>query len=119
MKKQIKLAIVGGRNFSDYQYLKRSIDELKEKYDIVEIVSGGANGADTLGERYAKDNKIPTKIFPALWEKYGRSAGFKRNIQIIDECDMVAAFWDGFSKGTKHSIDIARAQQKPVLIFKF
>lgn len=119
MKKQIKLAIVGGRNFSDYEYLKRSINNLRTKYQVIEIVSGGANGADSLGERYAKENKIPTKIFPAQWDIYGRSAGYRRNILIVDECDVVAAFWDGYSKGTKHTIDIARAQDKPVLIFKF
>ena len=119
MKRQIKLAIVGGRDFSDYPYLTSKIDELRQKYTVTEIVSGGAKGADSLGERYAKENHIPTKIFPAQWDVYGRSAGYKRNVLIVEECDMVAAFWDGCSKGTKLTIDIARAQGKTVLIFKF
>lgn len=115
----IKLAIVGGRNFNDYEYLRNSINDLRSQYTVTEIVSGGAAGADSLGERYAKENKIPTKIFLPDWNRFGRSAGYKRNVLIINECDKVAAFWDGYSKGTKHSIDIARAQGKEVFIFKF
>lgn len=106
----IKLAIVGGRTFNNYDILNKYIAQVCQENDftIIEIISGGARGADKLGERYAKDNNIPTRIFPAEWDKYGKSAGFRRNKDIIDACDVCIAFWDGESRGTKHDIDLCR-----------
>lgn len=108
--KPIKLAVVGGRNFCDYEFMKNIL----QWYDIKLIVSGGACGADKLSERYAMENSIPTKIFPAEWEKHGKRAGYLRNVQIVDHCDEVAAFWDGQSRGTKLCIKIAKEAGKPV-----
>lgn len=84
---------------------------------ISEIVSGGARGADSLAERYAQENDIQLTVFPAEWDKYGKSAGYRRNHQIIDYADVVLAFWDGQSKGTKHAIELAEKQNKPVFIY--
>jgi hypothetical protein len=80
------------------------------------LVSGGAKGADTLGERYAKEHNIETKIFLPDWEKYGKKAGFLRNTDIINEAELIIAFWDGQSKGTKDSIDKAFKSEKKLLI---
>ena len=84
----------------------------------ITIISGGARGADTLAEWFARDYNYATKIFHAEWDKYGRSAGYRRNVDIINNCNILVAFWDGTSRGTKHSIDIAKEQGKPVIIFK-
>jgi hypothetical protein len=110
----LKLAIIGSRSFTDYSSFKKRIQYI----NIGEIVSGGANGADSLAEQYAKENNIPIKIFKPNWEKFGKSAGYIRNKQIIDYADQVVAFWDYQSKGTKHSIDISRKQNKLKHIFK-
>ena len=88
------------------------------KHDISVIVSGGAQGADKLAERFAKKYNIPTTIFMAQWIKYGKSAGFIRNKEIIDTCDAVVAFWDEKSPGTKHSLTLAKQQNKPIKIIK-
>ncbi len=114
----IKLAIVGGRTFNDYDILNEHIAKVCQENDftITEIISGGARGADKLGERYAKDNNIPIRIFPAEWDKYGKSAGFRRNKDIIDACDVCVAFWDGESRGTKHDIDLCRSVGKSCFI---
>lgn len=104
----MKLAVVGSRTFIDYSLLKDTL----LRYTITEIISGGASGADALGERFADDFNIPTRIFHPDWKKYGKTAGFIRNVDIVKHCDGLIAFWDGFSKGTKHSIDIARAHNK-------
>lgn len=115
-----KIAIVGSRTFNDYNYLCMIIYYSFIDYDIkpeYEIVSGGAKGADKLAELYAQDHGHRLKVFPALWDLYGKSAGYKRNKQIVDYADVVMAFWDGESKGTKHTIDLAKAQGKPVYIF--
>ena len=83
------------------------------------VVSGGAKGADSLGEEYANANNIPTKIFLPDWDKYGKSAGMLRNSDIINEAEIVVAFWDGESKGCKDAIAKANKLNKKVLIISF
>lgn len=111
----MKVAIIGSRDFDDYNRLKRILD----LYPITLIVSGGARGADYLGEKYAKENNIPTKIFEAQWDLFGKRAGFLRNSDIIENSDMIFAFWDGESKGTKDSLDKAKKLKKTTLIAYF
>ena len=82
-------------------------------------MSGGAKGADALGERYAEIHNIPTKIYYADWKKFGRRAGPIRNVDIINRCDVCVAFWDGQSHGTKHDIDLCREQHKLCIIFNY
>lgn len=104
----MKLAIVGSRGFSNYELLKETL----KKYNIDVIVSGGAEGADSLAEKYALDNNIPLIIFLPDWKQKGKKAGFLRNIKIVEACDGLIAFWDGESRGTKHSIDLAKKNYK-------
>ena len=113
----MKLAIVGSRSFKDTLLLESILDRHKDKVSMV--VSGGAIGADTMGEHWAISNKIPVKIFKPEWEKYGKSAGMRRNELIIKECDICIAFWDGKSKGTKNSIFICEKLNKKVVIIKY
>ena len=108
------IAVIGSRGFNDYDKLKSSLEEYKDK--ATNFVSGGAKGADSLGERWARENNIPVKVFLPDWDKHGKSAGYKRNIDIVDNADIVIAFWDGVSKGTKHSIDLARTKSKELVI---
>lgn len=104
----MKVAVVGSRSIKDYQTVKNILNN----YEITELISGGAIGIDQLAEQYARLNNIPTTIFPAEWDEYGRAAGMIRNIKIISEADEVIAIWDGDSKGTKNSIDQAKRQNK-------
>lgn len=101
----MKVAVVGSRSFEDYALLKKTLDELYP--NITLIVSGGARGADSLSEQYAKEEGIRTLIFKPDWEKHGRAAGFIRNRDIVENSDHVVAFWDGKSRGTKNSMDLA------------
>ena len=112
----MKYAIIGSRSFNNYDKLKSILDIIRIEYSIDTIISGGASGADSLAEKYAKENNIPLVIYRAEWDKYGKRAGFIRNKYIIDDCDICIAFWDGKSKGTKHSIDLAKSSNKKVLI---
>lgn len=116
----MKLAIVGSRTFTNYAYLEEAIYTLvmSSGFVITEIVSGGARGADSLAETFAHNKGLPLTVFPADWETHGKSAGYKRNAQIIQHCSLVTAFWDGVSRGTKHSIDLAVKHNKPVFIYK-
>jgi hypothetical protein len=115
----MKLAVVGSRNFNDYSLMKRYLDKIHSVEPITCIISGGAKGADILSERWARENNIDTKIFKPEWDKYGKKAGFLRNVDIITYSNKVIAYWDGVSKGTKHSIDLANKEGKKVKIVYF
>lgn len=104
----MKVIIAGSREFNDYDLLVKICDIiLKNKNEEIIIMSGGAKGADTLGEKYAKERNYKIiKILPE-WNKYGKQAGILRNIKMAHEADYLIAFWDGKSKGTKHMIEYA------------
>lgn len=105
---KMKLLIAGTRTFTDYMLLKESVCNYIRHInpiDITMIISGGANGADRLGELFAFKNKIPLKIFNADWKTHGKSAGPIRNALMAEYCDNAIIFWDGESKGTKNMID--------------
>lgn len=103
-----KVIIAGSRSFQNYSLLKEYADfKLSQICDSIEIVSGGARGADTLGERYAKENGYSIKVFLADWEQFGKAAGYMRNVQMAEYADALLAFWDGKSRGTMHMIQIA------------
>jgi hypothetical protein len=115
----MKLAVVGSRDFNDYDLLKSKLDSIHKRKPITLIVSGGARGADSLSERWAKENNIETLIFIPDWNRFGKRAGFLRNEDIIKNSDAVVAFWDGESKGTKSSIDLAEKYKKSCLVVRF
>ena len=115
----MKVIIAGGRNFRDYDKLRESCDNILVNQKEVEIVSGTAVGADTLGERYAQEKDYEVKKFTAQWDLYGKSAGYKRNQQMAEYADGLIAFWDGKSKGTKHMIDIANKMGLKVRVIRY
>jgi len=113
------IAIIGSRTFNNYALLKSEVDKVAADNPISLIVSGGAIGADKLGERYAVEHSVDKLVLKPDWNRFGKSAGFIRNKDIVDNADTVIAFWNGESKGTKHSIDYARKLGKQVIIFNF
>ena len=113
----MKVIIAGGRTFNDYDLLYQNCDKVLRIKNEIEIVSGTANGADKLGERYAKEKGYPIKQFPANWDKYGKSAGYKRNEEMAKYADGLIACWDGKSKGTKHMSDLAKQYELKVKVF--
>lgn len=112
----MKLAIIGSRTFTDFELMEKEILRLYQLDQITEIVSGGATGADTLAEMFAQKYNIPTSINRPDWAKYGKRAGYIRNKEIVDQADQVIAFWDGVSRGTKITIDLANRANKRVEI---
>ena len=117
-----KVIIASSRGFSNYKLLKEKCNEyLREKrkeYNII-IISGGARGADTLGEKYAQDEGFSLEVFPANWNKFGKSAGFIRNEQMAEIADALIAFWDGKSHGTKHMIEIMENKKLLVRVVNY
>lgn len=126
----MNVGIVGSRTFDDYELLKRtmlaeyggdgsegSIDEIKDV--IYRIISGGAEGADSLAAQFAEEAGIELVEKLPDWGKYGKRAGAVRNQLIVDECDEIVAFLSPppyESKGTKITIEMAKKAGVPVTI---
>lgn len=102
-----KVIIAGGRDFNDYTLLLKEVWSILKGDDNIEIVSGCANGADKLRERFAESFGLKISKFPADWNKNGRSAGPIRNLEMAKYGSELIAFWDGKSRGTKNMIDTA------------
>ena len=101
----MRIIIAGSRQCHDYDLVKSCIEE--QGIEITCVLSGDARGVDRLGEKWALENKIPVEKYPAKWEEFGKSAGFRRNTEMAEKAEGLIALWDGASKGTKHMIDIA------------
>jgi hypothetical protein len=101
----MKTIIAGGRDVTEYFHLEEALESYRN--DITEVVSGGASGADALGERYARGSKLPIKRFPADWSQ-GKAAGPIRNRQMAEYAEALIAIWDGKSRGTANMIEEAK-----------
>lgn len=107
----MKCIICGSRDINDYELLKSAIKE--SGFNITEVISGCAFGADRLGERWARENDVKLSQYPAEWELYGKLAGRIRNMKMLTlilppENGCVIALWDGESKGTAHMVEITK-----------
>ena len=107
----MKVAIIGSRNLF-VKDLKKYLPE-----GVIEIVSGGAKGIDSCAREYAIANSLKLTEFLPEYDKYGRGAPLRRNLQIIDYADCVLAFWDGVSRGTKFVIDNCKKKNKKVAVY--
>lgn len=106
----MKVAVIGSRGLT--------VKNL-EKYlppDTTEIISGGARGIDACAREYAISHGIKLTEFLPEYEKYGKTAPLKRNITIIEAADIVLAFWDGKSHGTKFVIEKCREVGKTIRV---
>lgn len=120
--KNFRVIIAGGRNFNDYRLLKSRCDNLLsfriKEHNII-IISGTAEGADRLGERYAIERGYAIEKYPAEWKKHGLAAGPIRNEQMSNVADALIAFWDGESRGTKDMIKKARKKNLLVRVIYY
>ena len=114
----MRLIIAGGRNFFDYELLEKEAKEFIGGKKAV-IISGLARGADTLACDFAAEHGHPLEGFHAEWDKYGRSAGIRRNKLMAKSADHLLAFWDGKSRGTMHMIDFAHSKNLVVKVIEY
>lgn len=114
----MKILVCGGRNFTDEDRLHAILDQccvgfFQELNEHAEIISGGASGADKMAAKFAKGRGIISTVVLPDWGKHKKAAGFIRNQAMIDlSPNLVIAFWDGKSKGTKDTI--TRAKKKGI-----
>ncbi len=107
----MKIGIIGSRNLKILNFKKYLPS------NVTEIVSGGARGIDTCAKEYAIENHIKLTEFLPEYKKFGKVAPLKRNDLIIDYSDMIIAFWDGHSNGTKYVIENSKRKNKPIRIY--
>mgnify|MGYP003528564085 FL=1 len=119
---EFRVIIAGGRDFSDYELLKRKVliytNEVN-KDNLIVVVSGKAKGADSFGEKLAKEIGWKVLEYPADWDSNGKSAGYIRNIEMAKNADALIAFWDKKSRGTKHMIDAAEKNNLLVRVVNY
>lgn len=117
----LRVIIAGSRDFTDYELLERLLDMYFQRYspDQIEIVSGGARGADSLGERYAQSRGMALNVMPADWKRFGKSAGYRRNESMAIYSTHCIVFWDGESRGTQHMIDLANQYNLALRIVRY
>ncbi len=115
----MKIAIVGTRNFSRLDLVKTQLSIIYTKFgtDNITIVSGGCRGIDKEAEEIAKTFGFETKTYKADWDKYGKPAGPLRNTTIVENSDIVIAFWDGKSNGTRDTINKTIDAGKPLRVY--
>lgn len=107
----MRVAVIGSRNLC----VPNLQDYLPEETSA--IISGGARGIDTCARDYAHKHNIPLLEFLPEYEKYGRSAPIKRNLTILQNSDVVLAFWDGSSRGTYFVIRECKRRGIPCRVF--
>lgn len=114
----MKIAIVGSRDYPEPVQVRRLVgvylNKLYQPDDA--LISGGAPGVDSWAAEQAARSHVRTELYPADWSTYGKSAGYRRNEQMVLAADLVVAFWDGSSKGTKLTIDLALKHRKPLRV---
>lgn len=131
-----KIIIAGSRSFNNYALLQCTLRSflINYNYFTVQIVCGGAPGADSLGERWAKEHNVSIRYFFAEWsnlnppckikinrrgERYNALAGFNRNHKMGLYADALVAFWDGVSSGTKDMINCANNRNLQVRVIRY
>jgi hypothetical protein len=107
--KRTRIIVCGSRSFADYKLLQRTMDQLTDKMEGVLVLSGTADGADILGEKWAFSRMHPVERWHPEWMKYGaKKAPLRRNEEMVKHAHACVAFWDGESTGTMHCYNLAR-----------
>lgn len=113
----MRVVIAGSRTITDLTEVEKAV--AKANFNISVVISGGANGVDKLAEEYAIAHGLDLETYPVTpedWARYGRSAGPRRNAEMIRNADGLIAIWDGSSSGTENTIKLARRKRIPIYI---
>ncbi len=112
-RKGFRTIIAGGRDITDYNLLWKVMELCS--WEIAEVVCGGAKGVDANGKRWAEENDIPVKMFPADWDGLGKVAGFARNKQMSEYADAAIIIMREDSKGSTHMLNLAKEKGLKIL----
>lgn len=117
----VRLIVAGGRDFTNYQHAEQNLLYVLQYIDLktVEIVCGGARGADMLGKLFALKYNLPIKLFIPDWNGLGKKAGFMRNREMAEYGTHLVAFWDSKSRGTANMLQEAKNKDLPTRCFYY
>lgn len=114
------IIIAGSREFTNYNILEQKLNFLLQNTtDDITIISGTASGADKLGERYAKNHNYNIIKKPANWKKYGKRAGYVRNVEMAKIATHCVVFRVNLSKGSTHMINIAKQKNLVLRVYDY
>lgn len=122
------LLVAGSRTFNDYELMNRKLakilDRVGTEYASIVLVHGGAKGADTIAKQIAIDSGWEIVEFKADWDKFGKSAGYRRNRAMHEfiakhKARGCVCFWDGKSRGTTHNFSLAKEFNTPLRVIRF
>lgn len=111
------VAIVGYREYNDFEQMSKILDKVLSNYLVIKIHTGDCRGTDTMVSRYAKNKNIECQIFNADWNTYGKHAGPKRNERLIEYVNLVIAFMNPQSKGTLNTVNLAKQKDIETIIY--
>jgi len=113
----MKLGVVGSRQNIPREKVYQILDGIHQTFYIEVIISGGADGVDSFAGEWASQHKIKLLVIDPQWHKFGKSAGARRNQEIVNASDKILILWDGKSRGTKITLNMARKAKKPLQLF--
>lgn len=111
----MRTIIAGSRDIADFAAVEAAVNA--SKFQVSTVLSGAARGVDRLGEIWARRNGRAVEQYPADWDRHGKRAGYLRNAEMVDNAQALIAVWDGTSRGTAHTIRLARAAKLKVFVF--
>ena len=116
-----KVIIAGSRTITDYRWVKATVNallkpQLSNPNVNVVIVSGTARGVDQLAIKYANEKNLQCIEMPANWDLYGKSAGYRRNVDMGNVADAAICLSRNQSRGTQHMFNIMKTLGKPVVL---
>lgn len=104
----MRVIIAGSRTILEPKEVEKAVEQSPFYKKITIILCGDARGVDFLGQLYGEYHGIPVEHYPAQWNQYGKSAGYRRNEQMAQNADALILVWDGQSKGSDHMLEIAK-----------
>ncbi|HET9410736.1 MAG TPA: SLOG family protein [Candidatus Dormibacteraeota bacterium] len=111
----MRVAIVGSRHFSDPDRVAEYIDGLPAR---ASIITGSASGVDAAATKAARTRGLAVQVMPASFDEVSdASKSAARNQRLVDACDVLVAFWDGASSGTRATVERALDSGKEVHVF--
>lgn len=111
----MRVAIVGSRRFAEPQRVSEYVKALPPRSSII---TGSSSGVDAEATRAARAKGIPVQVMPASFDELSDAGKSTiRNQRLIDACDVLVAFWDGISRGTRSTVERALDSGKEVHVF--
>ncbi len=112
----MRVAIIGSRHFSDLTQVESYVRALPAD---ARLVTGSASGVDAAVTRAARERGLAVRVVPASFEEAGdQQAAAARNQRLVDQCDVLVAFWDGSSGGTRATVERALDSGREVHVFR-